>query len=85
MRVNGRGTHRTLLRLGEVSELRDTGQLERIIAALQNHAEGAWLHTDELAADGAPGFGAIAAIHHLFRGLGLGLGEHYEQLGDGRE
>ena len=82
VRVNGRGTHRTLLRLGEVSELRDTGQLERIIAALQNHADGTWLHADELAADAAPGFGAIAAIHHVFGRLGLG--EHYEVLGDGR-
>jgi hypothetical protein len=82
VRVNGRGTHRTLLRLGEVSELRDTGQLDRIIAALQNHADGTWLHADELAGDAAPGFGAIAAIHHLFGGLGLD--EHYEQLGDGR-
>ena len=66
MRVDGRGTHRTLLRLGEVSELRDTGQLERIIAALQNHADGTWLQADNLAADAAPGFGAIAAIQHVF-------------------
>jgi hypothetical protein len=83
VRVDGRGTHRTLLRLGEVSELRDTGQLERIIAALQNHADGTWLQADDLAADGAPGFGAIAAIHHLF--CGLGLDAHFQQLGDRRQ
>jgi transposase len=82
VRVDGRGTHRTLLRLGEVSELRDTGQLDRIIAALQNHADGTWLQADELAGDSAPGFGAIAAIHHVFRRLGLD--EHYEQLGGRR-
>ena len=82
VRVNGRGTHRTLLRLGEVSELRDTGQLERIIAALQNHADGTWLQADDLAGDGAPGFGAIAAIHDVF--CRLGLDEHYEHLGDRR-
>jgi len=82
VRVNGRGTHRTMLRLGEVSELRDTGQLDRIIAALQNHADGTWLQADDLAGDGAPGFGAIAAIHHLFGRLGLD--EHYEHLGDRR-
>jgi len=83
VRVDGRGTHRTLLRLGEVSELRDSGQLDRIIAALQNHADGTWLQADELAADGAPGFGAIAAIHHLFGRLGLDA--HFEQLGDRRQ
>jgi len=83
VRVNGRGTHRTLLRLGEVSELRDTGQLDRIIAALQNHADGTWLQADELDADGAPGFGAIAAIHHVF--CRLGLEEHFAQLGDRRQ
>jgi hypothetical protein len=83
VRVNGRGTHRTLLRLGEVSELRDSGQLDRIIATLQNHADGTWLQADELAANAAPGFGAIAAIHQLFRRLGLD--EHFEQLGDGRQ
>jgi transposase len=82
VRVDGRGTHRTLLRLGEVSELRDSGQLDRIIAALQNHADGTWLQTDELSADAAPGFGAIVAIDHLFRRLGLDT--HYEQLGDRR-
>ncbi len=32
--------HRVLLRLGKVSELRDSGQLDRIIAALRQHAEG---------------------------------------------
>jgi transposase len=83
VRVDGRGTHRTLLRLGEVSELRDTGQLDRIIAALQNHADGTWLQADDLAADAAPGFGAIAAIHHMFRRLGLD--EHFQQLGDRRQ
>ena len=33
-RIEGRVTHRTLLRLGEISTLRDSGQLGRIIAAL---------------------------------------------------
>ncbi len=29
--------HRTLLRLGEVTALRESGQLERIVAALESH------------------------------------------------
>ncbi len=38
-RVDGRVTHKTLLRLGEVTALRESGQLDRIIAALQAHAD----------------------------------------------
>jgi hypothetical protein len=39
VRVNGKNSHRTLFRLGEASALRETGELDRIIAALQAHAE----------------------------------------------
>ena len=38
-RIEGRVTHRTLLRLGEISTLRDSGQLGRIIAALRAHVD----------------------------------------------
>jgi len=38
--------HRTLLRLGEVNALRDSGQLGRIIAALERH-----LHTERVDID----------------------------------
>ncbi len=70
-RVNGKVVHNTLLRLGEVTALRDSGQLDRIIAALEAHADGTWLSTAELEADAAPGFGAVAALHTVFRRLGL--------------
>ena len=40
VRDGRRVTQRTLLRLGEVSELRNSGQLDRIIEALSRHAEG---------------------------------------------
>ena len=39
VRVEGRNTHRTLLRLGEVTALRASGELERIITALENHLQ----------------------------------------------
>jgi hypothetical protein len=39
VREDGRNTHRTLLRLGEVSELRSSGQIDRIIRALRAYAE----------------------------------------------
>jgi hypothetical protein len=71
VRTGKQVTQRTLLRLGEVSELRDSGQLDRIIKALQAHAADTWLPTRELAADGAPGFGAVAAVHAVFGRLGL--------------
>jgi transposase len=70
-RVDAKVTHRTLLRLGEVTALRDSGQLDRIIGALQAHAEGTWLNTAELDADAAPGFGAVAAVRAIFEQLGL--------------
>ena len=82
VRVDGRVTHRTLLRLGEVSELRESGQLDRIIASLQAHAAGTWLPVDGLAADGAPGFGAFAAVHAVFDRLGLDV--HYGLVGGRR-
>lgn len=70
-RVDGKVTHRTLLRLGEVTALRESGQLDRIIGALQAHADGTWLNTAELDADAAPGFGAVAAVRAVFEQLGL--------------
>jgi len=85
---NGKNvTQRTLLRLGEVSELRESGQLDRIINALQQHAADTWLPVGGLAADGAPGFGAITAAHGVFRQLGLdecftGARKNSEHLAD---
>lgn len=70
-RVDGKVVHHTLLRLGEVTALRDSGQLDRILGALQAHADGTWLHAAELEADSAPGFGAVAAIRTIFQRLGL--------------
>jgi hypothetical protein len=77
-RRDGKNTHRTLLRLGEVSELRDSGQLDRIIAVLRAHAEGTWVEAGELGGEDAPGFGAIAAAHAYF--CRLGLDEHLSSL-----
>ena len=71
VRVDGKMKHNTLLRLGEVSELRDSGQLDRIIAALSHHANRTWLATDEVDATCAPGIGAMAAAHAYFSRLGL--------------
>lgn len=71
VRTGSKVTQRTLLRLGEVSELRESGQLDRIIAALQHHAADTWLPASDLVADGAPGFGAVAAVQCVFGSLGL--------------
>jgi len=79
VRENGKNTHRTLSRLGEVSELRDSGQLDRIIAALSNHATGTWAEASELSMGEAPGFGAMAAAAAYFSRLGLD--EHLVALG----
>ena len=63
--------HRTLLRLGEVTALRDSGQLERIVAALERHLERERVDVGALAAEGAPGVGAVAAIWTVWQRLGL--------------
>lgn len=81
-RIEGRVTHRTLLRLGEISVLRDSGQLDRIISALQAHADGTWLNAEELEAGSAPGFGAIAAVRAVFERLDLD--EHFDHVGGRR-
>jgi len=71
VREGGKLSHRTLLRLGEVSELRASGQLDRIIAALRTHAERTWVAAEDLDTEGAPGFGAMAAAFAYFGRLGL--------------
>ncbi len=63
--------HRTLLRLGEVTALRESGQLERIVAALESHLRKERIDVGALAAEGAPAAGAVAAVAALWRRLGL--------------
>ena len=64
--------HRTLLRLGEVTALRQSGQLERIVAALERHLVRERVDATALEAQGAPGVGAVAAIWAVWQRLGLG-------------
>jgi transposase len=82
VRVEGKNTHRTLLRLGEVSELAASGQLDRIIDALSAHAQGTWLSAGELEAADAPALGAMAAVHAYW--CRLGLDAHFSALGEAR-
>lgn len=74
--------HRTLLRLGEVTALRNSGQLERIVAALERHLERERVDVGELEAVGAPAVGAVAAIWAVWQRLGLG--EWFAQVGAAR-
>ena len=83
MREDGKNTHRTLLRLGEVTELRVSGQLDRIINALRTYAEGNWFEAGELSGEGGPSLGAVAACHALF--ARLGLDSHFEVIGRTRK
>jgi len=78
-REGGKVGHRTLLRLGEASALRESGQLDRIIAALRAHAEGTWLDASELGAQGAPAIGAMAVAHAYWERLECD--RHYAKLG----
>jgi hypothetical protein len=71
VRVEGKNTHRTLFRLGEVSELRESGQLDRIVKALATYANGTYVEAGEIEGLGSPSFGAVAAAWSYFRRLGL--------------
>jgi transposase len=83
VREDGKNTHRTLLRLGEVTELRATGQLDRIINALRSYAEGNWFEAGELSGEGAPSLGGVAACHEYFQRLGLE--SHFDAIGRKRK
>ena len=68
---DGKKRHSTLFRLGEASALRETGELDRIITALQAHAERRYIDVDELEVDQAPMIGTMAAVRTLWDELGL--------------
>ena len=73
-RSGGKVGHRTLLRLGEVSELRSSGQLDRVISALRAHLEpepGATVEVGSLEAASARASGGIAACDAIWRAVGL--------------
>ena len=85
VRDGERTGHRTLLRLGEVSALQASGQLARIVAALQRHLEqddgGSVdaLDVDALQAEAARSIGATAAVAAMWRRLRLDV--HFARVG----
>jgi Transposase DDE domain len=84
VREGERTGHRTLLRLGEVTALRESGQLERIIAALRRHLDGDDVDGDRVAldplvAEDARSVGAVAAVHAVW--CRLGLDTHFAKVG----
>ena len=83
VREGRRVTQRTLLRLGEVSELRDSGQLDRIIEALSHHANDTWCPASSItAAPDAPAVGGMEAAYAYF--CRLGLNDHFARIGKKR-
>ena len=74
---SGKTRHRTVVRLGEASRLRDSGELDRIVAALMRHAdpsgnEGGRVSVSDLESETAPALGAVAAVEAWWNRLGLG-------------
>lgn len=74
--------HRTLLRLGEVTALRQSGELERVVAALEAHLHRERVDVAALAAEGAPSVGSVAAVAAVWERLGLG--GWFTRLGEAR-
>ena len=71
VRDGARTRHRTLLRLGEVTALRRSGRLDRIVAALEKHLEAERVDVGSLEAQGAPAAGGVACAAALWERLGL--------------
>ena len=64
---SGQPRHRIVARLGEVSDLKSSGELERIVEALSVQlGRGAGI---ELSAESAPSYGAMAACDAYFSRL----------------
>jgi hypothetical protein len=84
---SGRSRHRTIARLGEVSALRASGDLDRIIAALQRFAghdtDDDDSDGDQLEALAAPAWGATAAVAAIWGRLALDrfFDRHGQHLG----
>jgi Transposase DDE domain len=79
VREGGKVGHRVLFRLGEAEALRRTGELERIVTALQSHCDTEVVAARELVAEDAPAAGAVAAVWAQWRRLGLD--EWFAKLG----
>lgn len=71
VREGGKVGHRVLFRLGEAEALRRSGELERIVAALQAHCDRDLVAARDLVAEDAPAVGAVAAVWAQWRRLGL--------------
>ena len=72
VRKGSKTSHRTLLRLGEVTALRESGQLGRIIAALERHLHTERVDIEGLTAEEAPAVGGVAAAAAVWKQLDLG-------------
>ena len=71
VRTEGKVRHRTLLRLGEAGALRRSGELSRIVAALENHLERERVDLATVNIDGAPAIGGVAAVAETWQRVGL--------------
>ncbi len=78
-REEGKVRHRILFRLGEASALAESGELDRIIAALKAHARGVWISAEELDCSEAPAVGGMASAARYWGALGLD--RHFRALG----
>ena len=79
VRDGERTGHRTLLRLGEVTALRQSGQLERIVAALQRHLDDDRPAVETVVAEDARSIGAVSAVRAVW--CRLGLDAHFAKVG----
>ncbi len=82
VRVEGRNTHRTLLWLGEVTSLGASGELERIIAALEGHLQRDQVALAAMSAEDTRVVGSVVGVAAVWARLGLVV--WFAEVGAGR-
>jgi len=83
VRDGGRVRHDVVARLGEVSALRASGELDRIVAALASHAARTWCPDSAIEAEAARSAGAVAAVAAYW--ARLGLDRHFAAMAGGHD
>ena len=71
VRDGDRVSQRTLFQLGEAARLRESGELDRIIAALERFSSDEWVRAGDIDAESAPSVGAVDAVRTVWDRLDL--------------
>jgi hypothetical protein len=83
VRDGGRVRHDVVVRLGEASALRASGELDRIVAALASHSQRSWCDESGIDVEEARSAGAVGAVATYW--ARLGLDRHFATMAGGHD